>query len=244
MKLERWLFIPDCHWPNADVKAWELMLKVARSFKPDGLCILGDFIDFDSMSSHDRDNLSAETMKSEVASADKALAQLDALGPTKKIFVEGNHCQRLRRYLAKNAPALDGMVSVQAALNLYERGWEWVPYRESIKIGKLHVTHDTGKAGKNAHRQSAAAFMGSTIIGHTHRMAYEVNGTFDGLPYLACMLGWLGSAKKAGHYTHEANAAEWAHGFGLGYMEPGGVVHVTPVPIVAGKCLVEGRLFT
>jgi hypothetical protein len=44
---------------------------------------------------------------------------------------------------------------------------------------------------------------------------------------------------------HEAKSAEWVHGFGVGYLEPqSGVVHLQPVPIVHGKCVVNGRLFT
>jgi hypothetical protein len=129
-------------------------------------------------------------------------------------------------------------------LGLHETGWKWVPYRQSVKLGKLNLTHDTGSAGVNAHRQSAARFMGSTVIGHTHRMAYEVTGRFDASPYLACMLGWLGDRGRAAKYLHEASAASWVHGFGVGYLEPtSGVVYLTPVPIIDGRCVVEGVLY-
>jgi hypothetical protein len=57
------------------------------------------------------------------------------------------------------------------------------------------------------------------------------------------MFGWLGDAEKAGDYLHEAKASDWCHGIGLGYMEPSGIVHVTPVPFINGRCVVEGRLF-
>ena len=101
---------------------------------------------------------------------------------------------------------------------------------------------DTGKAGKNAHRSTALAYMGSAVQGHTHRMAYEVTGTFDGTPYLAAMLGWLGD-RKAADYMHEVGAAEWVHGMGIGHMERDtGIVHVQPIPFVNGKCVVNGEL--
>jgi hypothetical protein len=86
--------------------------------------------------------------------------------------------------------------------------------------------------------------MGSAVIGHTHRMAYEVVGRFDEHPYLAAMLGWLGDVKTAARYLHEAKSAEWVHGFGVFYMEPSGACHVQPVPIVDGRCVVQGRLVT
>ena len=56
--------------------------------------------------------------------------------------------------------------------------------------------------------------------------------------------GWvgLGDVKKI-DYKHKVKALrEWCHGFGLAYLEPNGAVHVRPVPIVDGKCLIEGRL--
>ena len=242
--LSRLLLVPDCHHPNVHEGAWRLMLKVARDFKPDTLVLLGDFLDGESLSLHDPDEPTLRDFEYELDAVRKAMDDLDSLGATKKVYVEGNHEQRLSRYLARRAPALYSSMKLQEILKLHEMGWEWVPYRKSIKVGKLHITHDTGSAGMNAHRASAKAFMGSTVIGHTHRLAYECVGRFDSAPYLACMLGWLGDAEKAAKYLHEAKSAEWVHGFGLGYAESTGVTHVTPVPIVNGKCVVEGRLYT
>jgi hypothetical protein len=141
----------------------------------------------------------------------------------------------------KNAEQLYPFAHFTDVVELSSR-WTFVPYRKTYKLGRLYLTHDTGKAGPNAHRQARDAHMGNTIIGHTHRMAYEVKGTFQGQPHLAAMFGWLGDADKAGTYLHEAASSDWAHGFGLGYMEEDGTVHVQPVPIINGKALVEGRL--
>lgn len=218
------------------------MLKVARYFKPDNLVVLGDFADCKSVSAHDDSSLNRMTLKEEMVPVNRALDELDGLGASRKIFVCGNHSQRIDRYLVKNAPALDGLLTVPMLLGLKARGWEYVPYRKSIRIGKIHVTHDVGGAGKNAHRSASVLFGGSAIIGHTHRMAYEVSGRFDGDPYLACMLGWLGD-DSAADYLHQAQAAEWVRGFGLGWEESNGITHVQPVPIVKGKCVVNGRMF-
>ena len=44
---------------------------------------------------------------------------------------------------------------------------------------------------------------------------------------------------------HEAKASDWVKGFGIGYLEPQtGIVHLQPVPIVNGRCVVNGKLFT
>lgn len=241
--LSRVLFIPDCHHPNVSEKAWSLVLRVGLAFRPDTVVVLGDFLDGETLSLHDPDEPTGTDFEHEIDAVKKALDQLDGLGADTKVYVEGNHEQRLSRYLARRAPALYRSMNLPEILKLAETGWKWVPYRKSTKVGKLNLTHDTGSAGMNAHRTSSKAFMGSAVIGHTHRMSYDVVGRFGNTPYLACMLGWLGDAEKAAKYLHEAKSAEWVHGFGVGYMEGNGIVHVTPVPIVNGRCVVEGKLY-
>lgn len=238
------LLIPDCHIPNHDEKAWGVMLRAAMLLKPKHIVILGDFADGETLSSHAPTQPGQHDFEQELAIVNKCLDQLDSLGAENKIYASGNHEFRLDRYLMERAPGLYHSIKWQNVLNLYGRGWTWVPYRKSVKLGKLNITHDTGTAGMNAHRASAKAFGGSCVIGHTHRLAYEVTGRFDGTPYLAAMLGWLGDAEKAATYLHEAKSADWVHGFGVGYLEANGIVHIQPVPIVAGRCIVQGRLVT
>jgi predicted phosphodiesterase len=243
--LEPILFIPDCHIPNHDEKAWGLLLRVGLALKPKHIVILGDFADGETLSAHPATKPGEQDFSVELEAVKKCLDQLDSLGAENKIYVSGNHEFRLDRYLMEHAPALFRCIAWQNVLGLFERGWAWIPYRKSTKIGKLHLTHDTGSAGVNAHRMSAKAFGGSAIIGHTHRLSVEVTGRFGGAPYLAAMFGWLGDAEKAADYIHEAKASEWVHGFGVGYLEPGnGIVHLQPVPIVNGRCVVNGKLYS
>ncbi|TXH41383.1 MAG: hypothetical protein E6Q97_37665 [Desulfurellales bacterium] len=241
------VFIPDCHHPYVDQAAWQLALDVVRKTKPEIIVVLGDFIDNLPVNNHGLDSPLKYSLLSELSAARHALVELEqAAGPQlrRKIFVEGNHETRLNRYIMQRAPELHGLVNIETALGLKEAGWEFYPYKTTCKLGKLHITHDTGKAGKNAHRSTALAYMGSAVQGHTHRMAYEVTGTFDGTPYLAAMLGWLGD-RKAADYMHEVGAAEWVHGMGIGHMERDtGIVHVQPIPFVNGKCVVNGELLS
>lgn len=243
--LARIVFIPDCHHPYVDPKAWELALKVVKKVQPEIIVVMGDFVDCLPVTGHGLTAPVKYSLQAELSAARYALFELArAAGPQlrQKIYIEGNHETRLNRYLMTHAPALHGLVDIQSALGLTEAGWEFYPYKTTCKLGKLHLTHDTGKAGKNAHRSAALAYMGSTAIGHTHRMAYEVTGTFDGTPYLGAMFGWLGN-RKAADYMHEVGAAEWVHGMGTGHMERDtGIVHVQPIPFVNGKCVVNGEL--
>lgn len=242
----RVLFVPDCHHPHVDSVAWRLMLLAARDYEPDIIVLLGDFGDVASVSDHPPDEVAeVPTLAEEVFAVSAALGQLEQLGATRLIYIEGNHEQRLSRHIARNSPQLWDCLNWRELLKLEDRGWEWVEYRQTFQLGKLCITHDTGEAGINAHRSASNAHMGSTVIGHTHRMAYEVRGTFGGPPYLAAMFGWLGDHTRAARYVHDAKArSQWAHGFGTGLLLEDGICHVQPVPIVSGKCVVSGKLYS
>lgn len=219
------------------------MVRAIIAFQPDIIVILGDFADAETLSAHAPSTAHGRrSFKEEIDEISAALKQIEDAAPNaERHYVKGNHENRLERLLADKAPALFDCVNYADMLKLTERGWKVTEYKKTLKIGKLNITHDTGTAGMNAHRTAAADHMGSTVIGHTHRMAYEVRGKLSGEPYLAAMFGWLGDA-EAIDYVHEAKAAHWVLGFGLGWLEDNGVLHAQPVPIVKGACVVEGRL--
>jgi len=240
--LERFVIIPDVHHPEAH-DDYRVMLRAMDVFQPEGIVVLGDFADAESLSAHPKTQKGAEDFKSEV---DAVMAELDILDRLPRVkwkkYIEGNHEYRLQRYLANNAQALMGMLDIKSCFHLIERGWDFTPYMKPTRVGKIHFTHDTGQAGQNAHRSAQMIFMGSAVIGHTHRMAYEVRGVWDGLPVVSAMFGWLGNPEKV-TYIHQAGAAMWPRGFGLGYHDLStGLVYMVPVPIVNGTCVVEGVL--
>lgn len=241
-RLEKFVIIPDVHHNDAHPD-YRVMLRAMNIFEPEGIMVLGDFGDAASLSAHPKTERGADDFKAEVAGIEKELDILDRLPGVKwKKYIEGNHEWRLQRYLANNAQALMGMLDIKSCLHLVERGWEFTPYMNHTSIGKIHFTHDTGQAGVNAHRSAQMIFMGSAVIGHTHRMAYEVRGVWGGPPVVTAMFGWLGNPEKI-TYVHQAAAAMWPRGFGLGYHDlETGLVYLVPVPIVNGTCLVEGRL--
>lgn len=220
-------------------------MKACRKFRPHIIVLLGDFADCGPLSAHARSKIEPSDFAHDVREVRRQLARLESMGADRLIYIMGNHEFRLDRYVADRAPALFNVVNLNELFELDAHGWEVCRYRKTFRLGKLNLTHDTGSAGMNAHRTAAQKHMGSTIIGHTHRFAYEVKGKFDGVPYLAAMFGWLGDAEAA-DYLHEAqSASDWAHGFGYGYMEEESeVVHVVPVPIIKGQCVLEGELLS
>lgn len=244
MKLEKWLLIPDTHRPYHDKKAVALVNKVAKAIGIDGVVIGGDYGDFYPVSSHDKDPNRKMGLEYEIDDINEGLDELDALGAKKKIFIAGNHEDRLERYLKTKAPELFNMVRVEQLFKLKERGWKYIPYKSHTKIGKLFITHDTGKAGAYAHYSALNDFQGNIVINHTHRLGYTVVGNARGKPHVGAMLGWLGDINEV-DYMHKIKAKrDWALGFGIAYIDPTtGFVHVSPIPIVNYTCVVEGKFF-
>lgn len=255
---KRLFFVPDMHVPYHDKKAFALVLKAVKRFKPDTLIILGDFLDFWPISAHGKDYKRRPTLRDELEAGAKALKQFkDAAGTKCRcIFISGNHCNRLDRYLTSDKgvaflkPLVDsGLIDLEKAtvpslLNLKGNGWEWIPYKEHLKIGKLHVTHDLGKAGHAAAADAEATFQSNAVIGHVHSINYTVRGNMQGKSHVGASFGWLGDRKHV-DYMYKAKALRnWALGFGIGYQEANGVTHLQPVPIINYKCIVEGTLVT
>lgn len=243
-KLEKILFVPDCHVPYQDKRALDLVLKVGKEFKPNHVILLGDLVDFYTVSSYSRDPNRALQLDVEVAEAKKELRRLKDLGAKNNVFIAGNHCDRLTRYLMEKAPELYNVISIPSILELDKIGFKYIPYKDNYSLGKLHVTHDCGNAGRYAIQKALDTFQKNIVIGHTHRTSYVVEGNADGEAHVGTSFGWLGDAEKA-DYMHKIKAKrDWSLGFGIGYLDPvTKFVYVTPIAIVDYTCVVEGVLF-
>ncbi len=244
MALESILFVPDTHVPYENKKAWALMLQVAKELKPKHVVIIGDLLDCYSVSSYSKDPSRLANLPQEVAAGNRALDQLDGLKASNKIFIAGNHEDRLQRYLADKAPELFDFVNISKILHLAERGWKYVEYKDHTKLGKINLTHDIGTAGRNATFKALDTFQHSVITGHTHRLCYVVEGNATGEVKLSASFGWLGDASKVDYMHKMLVAKNWALGFGVGYLDTEtGVVFTIPVPIVGMKCVVNGKMY-
>jgi hypothetical protein len=240
--MKRILFVPDVHRPYHDKRAWKLFLKAAKRFKPDILVQLGDFADFYAVSAHDKDPKRALRFDEEVADVNVGLDELEAIGASVNHITLGNHCHRLQRYLQTKAPELYSVLSVEELFQLKKRGWKVTQYREHLRIGALNITHDTGKAGKYAVSRSQGDFEGNAVIGHVHSMSVVYAGNAKGKTHVGASFGWLGDVNQC-DYMHKIVALRsWQLGFGIGFLEPNGTAHLQAIPIVNGRCVVNGEL--
>lgn len=234
--MKRWLLVGDCHWPYADKRAWNLMLKTGPY---DGVAQMGDFIDCATISDHLRSKHRMESLHTELTVGRKKLQELFEIAD-EHILLEGNHEERLGRYIANRAPELEGVVGELHDYLDPEKKWTRVPYGRLHRVGKLYLTHDQGPSGQNCSYKHANIVGHCVAHGHAHRLELVYLGTVDGKRRFGFSVGWLGDSRRlAFNYAKAAARANWQVGFGVAYVNDL-QVHVQPVPIVNYRCVVDG----
>lgn len=242
VSLTKILVIPDMHHPYADDLVWRTILAVAREAKPDIVVIIGDFCDFYSVSFHAKDPARGARLRAEIDYCNDALNELQQTGVRRVVFVEGNHENRLARWVAERAPELFRMMTVQDLLGIEKRGWEWVPYKSWITIGKMSYTHDVERCGINAGRQSLIDFGGNLTFGHSHRGSTTYQGTLDDGQHVCLNVGHGSDYDKVDYRNRARAKRDWQHGFGWQVQTSNGDTWCQFVPILDGRCIVDGQL--
>lgn len=216
------MVISDIHVPYQDNNAVSIALQYAKDYKPNHLVINGDLLDFYSLSTFDKSPDRKYSVWEEVQEGRQILQQFrKAVGPkTKMYFTEGNHEQRLQRYLARN-PELADMpdLRIDKLLKLKEMDIKfagvgadyWATATGHIKIGDAIVMHGDNRfngAATSANSGYSAMntlkkMQSSVIMGHVHRVAQVHHST----PY-----GML-TGIEGGCLCEVPGTANWQQGF-------------------------------
>lgn len=243
------LIIPDTHVPYHDKRAYDLMLKVAKDQKRiDEIVILGDFGDYYAVSSHAKDPDLESLLEYEVNEVNKKLDQLDKLFPrAKKVFIEGNHENRLTRYVRDKAPELFGLVDSPSLLKIKERkNWSWIEYgpRQKYRVlkSKLYARHEPMGGGKHCAAGTVDKAGHSVIFGHVHRIQEFQSVDIDDRNHRGITCGWLGE-KKHKVYEYVKNHHQWALGFSLVKVFPDKSFHNQTLHIINYRCVYGNKVY-
>ncbi len=227
--MESVLVIPDCHRPWHHVKAYSLMLEVAKAMPgggPDHILLLGDYGDIYNLSAHGpRDPGVLVAMVGEIESVNAGLDELDALFPrAKKKYIEGNHEWRLERYIQNRAPELFGIVTWQDLLKMHQRPlWTFIPWTPH------QITHVGPEGSKLAarHRPLASTMKGSAqkalcsmVFGDNHRIEETHFTGIRGDAHVCFSVGWLGDKRKDQIFGFVQGMHQWQLGFGVVHVDP------------------------
>jgi predicted phosphodiesterase len=190
----RWLILSDIHAPYHDRTTLELAVTEAKRRGVVGVLLNGDTLDSHEISNHDKDP-SAPRYIDEIDTARKLLAWLRAQLPGARLVLkEGNHEERLERYVIQRAPALFGLegIDLPSLLHFRDVGAEWVSGRRVIALGKLCVVHGheyRGGGGVNPARWLYLRARYVSICGHFHRSSEHGERNIRGTEERAWSLG-------------------------------------------------------
>jgi predicted phosphodiesterase len=240
--------IPDIQYPFVHVPTEQAVMQYVKETKPDKIVILGDFVDFTSVTQHrNRTPISKRlSFEEELALARKKLKEWAALAPSaEKVFIPGNHEDRAERYILDNAAEL-GFYKLPDLLDFggwryagsYDEGaGEWLGHPNG-----LWATHGQLVRSHSAHSAKAHFdLLGvSTITGHTHRLgAYYVtklSGT-----YASFEAGTLCDPKKTPRACPTVN---WQHGLASAWVSTTSKrFHVDLISINNGSFVTGGRSY-
>jgi len=153
-----------------------------EDIRPNRVLFIGDFLTFDALSAWDKNKrakMEGRRYQKDIDAGNKFLGAMYsemsdvALMDTQFILTEGNHEERLWRYLDED-PTFKGAVDYRVDLDIED--WTIVPYKEYYIHRGIHFTHvPFNKArpigGKYAVHRALEFHQHSVIFGHTHELS-------------------------------------------------------------------------
>lgn len=247
--MQKIVVLPDIHVPNQDQISVDTVLKFIKFYKPDTLIQLGDFCDWDSVSSYNpRSESDIANIEHEVEQANHLLDDLDKLcKKSRRIMLGGNHEDRYETFRVNygfqvSIRRMRDFTTWHEEYNLTKRGWEHLDYGEHLTIGKCVFTHGWFTGGGSAKRM-AECFPGKNVIyGHTHQ--HLIHGCMDerGLPIESESIGTLSKFNLG--YLRGKPPINWIHSFMYIDMRDDGTFTKHYVRIIEGKFIEYGKEFS
>ena len=236
--------LPDVHAPYHHVKNFRLALKAFKDWKPDMLFVMGDFGDWDSVSSFPKKRERRLLYREEVPLVVADLGEVDGVPtPKGKVFLMGNHEERVAAAIARHAPMFTGAVDVATDMGFPRKGWEWVDYGKEYRLGELLLTHDVGRSGVNVARQQLVDTGDNIACGHSHRLQVVYGGQAFGHVHVSASLGWLGDPDAITYKHRVMVQREFVHGVGTVLVQPDGTFFLRAHPIVKGALEIDGKVY-
>jgi predicted phosphodiesterase len=184
---ESTLVLPDVHIPYHNDEALAAAIEEGRKAEVDCVLLNGDVLDCHMLSKFEKDP-EARSFAQERETAKWFLAYLRQEFPTQRIiYRDGNHEDRLLRYVMQKAPELydETILSITALLNLGEWEIEHVTHKRTVYLGKLPVLHGHEFAAGfippvNPARGAFLRAKQSVVVSHHHRTSEHTETALDG----------------------------------------------------------------
>jgi hypothetical protein len=236
------------HVPFHNVRMHEGIKELLADYKSEikGFHLIGDFLDMNTLSSHDKGRFTAVpglTLDEEYEVGNDILDEYEALLPKKvwKTYLYGNHEDRYNRWMKNMDNAKTPLDSPTEALRLWERGFNvkesW--QQDYFTLGKhLDIFH-----GIYFNVHCAKAHMdklrGSCMFVHTHRIQSYIEGNTGSFNIGAC----ADFNSKAFNYASRAMKSQWQNGFSIVMIDADGTYHTTQIICQDGGFFFGGKKY-
>lgn len=188
----------DAHISEKDnLLRFKAMEKVVKKFKPHLILLIGDFLTVDCLSAWDKNKkkvMEGKRFKKEMDKGNMALDIIQGFHKGKIVYLEGNHEDRVERYLDL-IPTFDGVVNIPIQLKLAERGIQWVKYKDFVNINGISFIHipisGNGRpiSGADMTGKALKMFNNSVVFGHTHSLKIDHNTRHNSTMNIALNVG-------------------------------------------------------
>ena len=246
------VYCTDSHGAYQDEVAIKAFLGDLKTLDPGAVVHGGDALDCGGfLSSHGTLGVVAEMA---ISYEDDTMAtnnffdaiQSNVRKRTPFTYVEGNHENRIRRWVAtqvlsnaRDAQYIESLIGVEKVLSIKERGIRFIrrdtcydgfDVSGTFKIGdKLACQHGEAFAGKSAVFRQLDRLGHSVVFGHSHRLVTAYGEKLTG-QLVAINGGCLCQRRPVYGLT---KTTDWVHGYVVCVTGPGGFF-AFPVPIVNG----------
>jgi hypothetical protein len=171
------IIVGDLHIPFACAATIECVERFWNDLKPD-LEIVHEVADFYAISPFDTNPSRIGKLKDEIKLGRDWLEKRANKNPAaKRVFMEGNHEDRFRRWLWRHGEDLAGLegLTVEEQFKLKELGYEHLTYRSVTDVLGCRIEHGYRASRSAAMPQNVAQLMAratnsSGVCGHTHRI--------------------------------------------------------------------------
>jgi len=245
------LALPDIHvttiptrrgWEDGTADALWAALEFGKDFKPDETIIMGDFIEFDIISSYTENNYilrEGRRLKHDFELANQILDVIDGFTKEKKVFLIGNHDSRLAAWIASN-PQIEGLIGLDYNLHLEKRGYKVVEEGKAYRVGHANFIH--GWYWNKYHAAKTVTEMGDNIFyGHVHDVQAYTKANYEQKPIVGQSLGCLCDLNPS-YRRNKPN--RWVNAFGVFFFDSKGYfTYYVPI-IINGKFTWCGKTYS
>ena len=233
-----YLILSDIHLPFHDEDALALAIEYGLNHKVDALILNGDILDCYDVSRFGKE-LRRPKISEELEMGRQFLKYVSEQFP-RVLYKIGNHEERMRAYVLRNARELGDLteVSLEYLLRFHEYGIEAVN-REMIKLGNLIVLHghELGESVFSPVNPARGFFLkakASTLMGHYHQVSHHSESNLHGEQVGVWSTGCL--CNLSPEYRPYAYT-KWSNGFAYVTVNEDKTFQVKNFRILDGKIL-------